>query len=408
MKNPALVTTSDSHATLPRSDTDELIERLQELTSPFMVNRAQTIYGAISTIQRLTYDVRQLSDERKACENSVVEAIICFPNVSEHVARLEKERDSALAAIELGQQNCDAAYEDLRKERDTAREQRDELQAITERLYGDIVLLKKERDEWAKACSSLQPEVKSPDDVDGWLCSIREVESLLPEDIRKQGCAESPLEGISTLANERDELRAAIRQHQPRPAGAVTHAAPTPRVDDIVFLAVAEFTNSEKEECVLADDARMLERDIARLTAEVARLNTANSVLCAELANSRQEIPESSLRRPTGTETHAAAAWIPLDGPNGRSPTEADCDKHGKVLMVHDDNSVGVFASWFTCRVTHWMRLPAPPPAPTPAELEQAEDSAAWAKFSMAEGFKLSPRDIYLAGRASLRKGKQE
>ena len=39
---------------------------------------------------------------------------------------------------------------------------------------------------------------------------------------------------------------------------------PTPRTDDICFLAVPELANGEKEECVSADDCRMIERELAK------------------------------------------------------------------------------------------------------------------------------------------------
>src|SRR6185436_14943765 len=60
--------------------------------------------------------------------------------------------------------------------------------------------------EWREACQDLAKEIKEPGDIDGWLVNVNDVADAMPKDISAQGCAQSPMEMIGTLADSRDEI----------------------------------------------------------------------------------------------------------------------------------------------------------------------------------------------------------
>jgi hypothetical protein len=53
----------------------------------------------------------------------------------------------------------------------------------------------------------MDPNIKTPEDVEGFLLSYARFQAAFPEDIRRQGCAQDPLEMVVTLTDERDALR---------------------------------------------------------------------------------------------------------------------------------------------------------------------------------------------------------
>lgn len=64
--------------------------------------------------------------------------------------------------------------------------------------------------EWRAACRGLAAEINTPEDMDGWLVNVNDVANSMPEDIRKHGCAQSPMEMIPRLVDDRDRLRAGL------------------------------------------------------------------------------------------------------------------------------------------------------------------------------------------------------
>lgn len=148
---PSLVTPSDTAATLPRSDSHEIIGQLKHARDNWNIGGDAIFEKALSTIERLEQEVVNVRGNEQTHKEYAHMMQEQRTQIADHCKILEGKLNTARAAIDLGQENCDAAYEDLRKERDMAREQRDELQAITERLYGDIALLRQPKQEIPEA-----------------------------------------------------------------------------------------------------------------------------------------------------------------------------------------------------------------------------------------------------------------
>lgn len=66
--------------------------------------------------------------------------------------------------------------------------------------------------DWQKACQELARDITTPEDVAGWLINVNDVADAMPEDIRKHGCAQSPMEMIPRLVDQRDDLRSLLQQ----------------------------------------------------------------------------------------------------------------------------------------------------------------------------------------------------
>lgn len=84
-------------------------------------------------------------------------------------------------------------------------------------LRARLLAVESERDEaratsaeWLAACRAISSEIGCPDDLEGWLIGADELISLFPADTRKQGYAQSPLEMITRIVDERDEARTAL------------------------------------------------------------------------------------------------------------------------------------------------------------------------------------------------------
>lgn len=76
----------------------------------------------------------------------------------------------------------------------------------------EFAALRAELKQWREACQELAPEIETPDLVSGWLVNVNDVSDAIPPDIKKHGCAQSPMEWITQLVDSRDALRARLER----------------------------------------------------------------------------------------------------------------------------------------------------------------------------------------------------
>lgn len=147
----------------------------------------------------------------------------------------------------------------------------------------------------------------------------------------------------------------------------------------------------EKLHCAIAA-IETLQAENERLTKELKIQDEANDLLTAELAQLRAQ--------PQG--------WVKL---SERKPTREDGDRGGNVLFAnaYKANCYTVPEIWsWGCSdsMTHWQRLPSPPPAePTAAEVQALEDDNVMRLALMAGD---TVREAFYRGVAHARAAKEK
>ncbi|MDP0495075.1 MAG: hypothetical protein Q7Q73_02595 [Verrucomicrobiota bacterium JB024] len=128
-------------------------------------------------------------------------------NATTETPRTDKWEHEEMCGFEVTwEDNCRQLERELAEATATAKAFEEQCDALT----GEVKRLNEALDAWKQACANLEGNVSRPEDVDGWLVSYDDVIACFPEEYRMAGYAQSPLELIGRLVDERDELKQGI------------------------------------------------------------------------------------------------------------------------------------------------------------------------------------------------------